>query len=62
MESSDYVSSALRELRLTEQAVKLARRIQGLPNDHVYGIILVKEPGEWRLAVSYSAKTELLTE
>jgi len=58
----DYVEPSLRETGLTPQAIKVARRLQGLPSDRTYGIIFVKEQGDWRLIVSYSAKTELITE
>ncbi len=58
----DYVNRPLRETGLTAQAVKIARRIQGLPNDCVYGIILVKERDCWTLSVQNSTSIERITE
>lgn len=39
-------------LDLSPPAIKLARRLQALPNDRIYAIIIVKREDRWELSIS----------
>lgn len=45
---------------LSSQAIKAARRLQALPTDRAYDMMLIKRPDEWVLIIkdTQGAKTE----
>ena len=43
---------------LSAQAVKVARRLQNLPNGKIYGIILVKSSEDWTLCIETQGDAE----
>jgi len=45
---------------LCPRAVKLARRIQALPDGATYGIIIVKARDQWTVTVQETGKVEVL--
>ena len=47
---------------LSSQAVKVARRLQNLPNGKIYGIILVKSGNDWTLCIEAQGEAERIRE